>query len=255
MKSIQLKNGFYLRIVILSAYTTLSACGLPEVLQSYQHVSLVPQEVATFASFELSTCPDFFSRDRSAIPPADRPRPAQFSGIGDAAVGYSGSFVVRTGHQIDTMQTAIKFDFAGASIPPQSVNETMIANLVFIYHLTPRSELDSRCQPSISGTEIATMAWDSTADFGEALASTRFTTVPCERITGSRVEGAFRCLVSTAVVDWISDPAAHPNNGFVIVPPDRTFNSCSTNLGELGDRFECVTELTSIGLNLQYLPP
>ena len=136
-----------------------------------------------------------------------------------------------------------------------ATNETMVASLVFIYHLTPASERDSRCQPSINGTEIATMAWDSASDFGQALTSERFTTVPCERITGSRTEGAYTCLVSTAVVDWLRDPAAHPNNGFVLHPPDQTLNACTSNLAEAGNRHECVSELSSIGLNLQYIQP
>lgn len=218
---------------------------------SYTEQSVAPETIATFSSADVQTCFTVPGEvDSDALPPA------QFAGIGQAAVGHSGPFEVAAlggGHKVDTMHTAIKFDLAGSGIPVDAFNETLSATLVFVYNLTERSEANSSCRVPISEVRIATAGWDDSSNFYSPLPSRPFTTIGCTLISGSRVNGAYSCLVSEAVIDWMRDPAANPNHGFVINPPDRTFDSCGSNIGEPGNRVECVSEISSVGLNVEYL--
>jgi len=240
-------------ILLFSTIFLLSSCGLGDLFSRYTQVSVAPETVATFYSSDIKTCFTIPAEvETSALPPA------QFYGIGQAAVGHSGPFrtaILGGGHKVDAMHTAIRFNVADSGIPIDAFNETLVANLVFVYNLTERSERDRSCHVPISGVDIATTAWNSGSEFSSPLPSRPFTMVGCELISGSRTNGAYSCLVSEAVIDWVRDAASNPNNGFVIHTRDRTFDSCGTNIGEPGNRFECVSELSSIGLNIEYIAP
>jgi len=142
-----LKDKLYGVVLALVTSTMLSSCGLGELFDRYEQVSLTPDMVATFSSFDSRDCAIDPTLDTSAIPTP----PAQFSGIGEAGVGHSGRFVANGEQKIHTMHTAIKFNLGEAPIPASSASETMVANLVFIYNLTPRSTSDSRCNVRITG--------------------------------------------------------------------------------------------------------
>jgi hypothetical protein len=232
----------------------MSSCDqISDLFSRYAQASVAPTTIATFSSSDIASCPTFPAElDTSALPLA------QFAGIDQAAVGHSGQFEIGAlggGHKVDAMHTAIKFNFDDSGIPLEAFNETMVANLVFVYNLTARSERNSTCHLPISGADIATTAWDSSSDFYSPLPSRPFTTVGCDLISGSRTNGAYRCLVSEAIIDWARDAASNPNYGFVVHPRHRVFDSCVSNIGEPGNRVECVAELSSIGLNVEYVAP
>jgi len=253
MSSIRTKTISFRLISILPTIFLVSSCDLGDWFSRYTQVSITPESIATFSSSDIKSCltiPAEF--DTSALPPA------QFAGMGQAGVGHSGPFeigILGGGHKVDAMHTAIKFDFDDSGIPPEAFNETMVANLVFVYRLTARSERSSSCHVPISGVDVATTTWDGGSDFYSPLSSRPFTMVACDLISGSRTNGAYSCLVSEAVIDWMRDATSIPNYGFVIHPRHRTFDSCGSNIGEPGNRFECVSELSSIGLNIEYVAP
>jgi len=253
MSSIQTKTISFKLIPILPTVFLISSCDLGDLFSSYTQVSIAPEAIATFSSSDIVSCPTIPAEvDTSGLPLA------QFAGLGQAAVGHSGPFEVGLlggGHKVDAMHTAIKFNFDDSGIPPEAFNEIMVANLVFVYDLTARSESNSSCRVPISGVDVATTTWDGSSDFYSPLPSRPFTMVACDLISGSRTNGAYSCLVSEAVIDWMRDAASNPNDGFVIHPRHRTFDTCDTNIGEPGNRFECVSELSSIGLNIEYVAP
>ncbi len=253
MSSIQTKTISFMLIPILPTIFLISSCDFGDLFSRSTQVSITPEAIATFSSSDIESCPTIPGElDTSALPPA------QFAGMGQAAVGHSGPFevgILGGGHKVDAMHTAIKFNFDDSGIPPEAFNEIMVANLVFVYNLTARSESNRSCQVPISGVDVATTTWDGSSDFYSPLPSRPFTMVACDRISGSRTNGAYSCLVSEAVIDWMRDAASKPNNGFVIHPRHRTFDSCGTNIGEPGNRFECVSELSSIGMNIEYIAP
>ncbi|UCH58469.1 MAG: hypothetical protein JSV61_09625 [Anaerolineales bacterium] len=247
------KNILLSLLLILPTLLLTSSCDdLRNLFSRYTQVTVLPETIATFSYYngrECTTSPTHVDTD--AIPPP----PAQFQGIGVAAVGHSGLFNPRNRHEVHTMQTAIKFDLENAGIPAESFNETMIANLVFTYNLTERSASNSSCNVPISRPSKATISWDSDSNFGRGIPERIFSMVGCDLISGSRTDGAYNCLVSEAVIDWMRDSATNPNNGFVINPPYTMIDSCSTEIGEPGNRLECVLELSNIGLNIQYIAP
>lgn len=252
MKHFQNNQHLFSFMLILPTVFIISSCGLGDTFSRYTQVSVAPEVFATFSDSTTRDCSSSpFEVERDAIPPET----AQFQGIGAAGVGHSGLFVHRDRHAINAMHTAIKFDLEAVGIPPESINETMIANIVFTYNLTPPSARDRTCHVPISRPNIATVAWDGGSSFDSPLPSRPFTMVGCELISGSRTDGGYTCLVSKAVVDWLRDPAANPNNGFVINPPNRVINACASNFGEPGDRLECVSELSNIGMNIHYIAP
>lgn len=253
MRYIRDKKVLFDLILIFLTTLILSSCSLGDFFSRYTQVSITPETVATFSSSDIRSCPTFPAElDTSALPPA------QFAGIGQAAVGHSGPYdiaILGGGHKVDAMHTAIRFNLADSGVPIEAFNETMVAHLVFVYSLTEGSERDRSCHVPISGVDVATAAWDSSSDFYSPLPSRPFTTVGCDLISGSRTNGAYSCLVSEAVIDWVRSAASNPNNGFVIHTRHRTIDSCGTNVGEPGNRFECVSELSSIGLNIDYVVP
>jgi len=253
MSNIQTKTSSFRLIPILATIFLISSCDLGDFFSSYTQVSIAPEAIATFSSSDIESCITIPAElDTSGLPSA------QFAGLGQAAVGHSGPFeigILGGGHKVDAMHTAIRFNLEDSGIPSQAFNETMVATLVFVYNLTARSESDSSCHVPISGVDVATTTWDGSSDFFSPLPSAPFTMVSCDLISGSRTNGAYSCLVSEAIIDWMRDAASNPNDGFVIHPRHRTFDSCSTNIGEPGNRVECVSELSSIGLNIQYPAP
>lgn len=231
-------------ILPLALIALLTGCGLGDVADSYQTTVLNPVQTATFTQYDEETCPRFFGGLHTAVIP-----PALFEGMDEAGVGDNGLFDAGTEHHLFKMQTAFKFDFSSSGIPQESANPTLIANLIFTAQKTPRSPDDSSCQP-VERVEFSTTPWRSTSDFAIPLSTEPFTTVPCTQ-DGTH----FTCLVSVAVIRWLAQPLDFPNLGFVVLGPALIRNACNTNIGEPGDYYECVAELTSISLEIQYLPP
>jgi hypothetical protein len=234
-------------LMMLACAGVITACGLRDVFSRYQTTFLTPVATGTFATTDYRNCPGFPANSNTGalLPPL-------FIGSGRVGVGYNGQLRPLNEHYVHYMQGAVLFNFD--RIPAAAATPLIVATLQFRELRTPRTGLDDpSCEP-VNRIERATLAWNpASADFTTDLPSERFLPAPSYTPIGSG--GRYECDVSRAVQDWLGDPIAHPNYGFVIRRPDVSFNACSTNIGPPGNLLECAAELRDIVLVVQYLPP
>ena len=148
------------------------------------------------------------------------------------------------------MHGAIRFDVS--SIPAGATN--VVALLRFNANVTARSEFGDPCPLPIDRVERATVGWDSSTDFESTLPSSPISGARCTHATES-----FTCTVSQAVQNWVQDPAAFPNNGFVVHGPPPTYDACGSFgtgvIGVPGNYLECAALLSDIELEISFIPP
>jgi hypothetical protein len=232
-------------VLLLSIVGIISACGLRDVFSRYQTTVLAPSAKATFVVTDHRSCPRFPAETNTGALP-----PPLFRGAGTLGVGYNGQFRVGSEHHIHSMQGVVRFNLDG--IPPVAATPLLAATLRFRLSPTSQSGLDDpHCTP-VAGIERAATPWDpALSDFSTHLSSEPFPPLSTCTVDGNRYE----CNVSKAVQDWLADPAAHPNFGFVIKPAEFHGNACADSFGAPGNRVECAAEIIGPVLVVQYLPP